>query len=184
MCAIVWTGIDRLELGRHSDSTASNEGRTSGEPTSRPTSRSTWAVLSTCVLALWGVAAVRPWNALERFSDIERPISISRSVNDLDLAVVISNDADGVHWDTGLPAAYTPMPVKPLTGEIVDDVEIYLRIPCPLFEAQGAVVISNDATFSTVNREALDNLTASGALRRITQDQATVYLPTDRACDG
>ena len=184
MCAIVWTGIDRLELGRHSDSTASNEGRTSGEPTSRPTSRSTWIVLSTCVLALWGVAAVRPWNALERFSDIERPISISRSVNDLDLAVVISNDADGVHWDTGLPAAYTPMPVKPLTGEIVDDVEIYLRIPCPLFEAQGAIVISNDATFSTVNREALDNLTASGALRRITQDQATVYLPTDRACDG
>ncbi|MEN9803038.1 MAG: hypothetical protein RLZ37_2163, partial [Actinomycetota bacterium] len=136
-----------------------------------------------CVLIVWGIAGVRPWNALERFSDAERPIELSQSVVDLDIAVVISNDADGVHWDTGLPAAYTPMPVKPLTGEVVDDVEIYQRIPCPLLVAQGAIVISNDATFSTVNREALDDLTDLGALRKVTQDRATVYLPTDRACD-
>ena len=126
---------------------------------------------------------MRPWNALERFSDIERPIALSRSVSELDVAVVISNDADGVHWDTGIPAVYTPMAVKPLTGEVVDDVEIYLRIPCPLLVAQGAIVISNDATFSTVNRDALDDLTDSGALRKVTQDRATVYLPTDRSCD-
>jgi hypothetical protein len=143
----------------------------------------TWFTAFTCALFFWGAAAARPWNALERFSDIHRPIAISQVAADFDVEIVISNDADGIHWDTGRPAAYTPMPVKPLTGEIVDDVEIYRLLPCPLLEARGAIVISNDATFSTVNREALDGLTAKGALRKVTQDRATVFLPTDRACD-
>jgi len=168
LCALMWTGLERLTLGGFSFERA----RTMG----------VGAVA--LVVVLWGIAAVRPWNSLERFSDIERPIPLSLSVNDLDVSVVISDDADGVHWDTGLPSAYTPMPVKPLTGEVVDDVEIYRRIPCSLLEAHGAIVISNDATFSTVNRVALDDLTVSGALRRIIQDRVTIYLPTSRACDG
>lgn len=164
MCAFVWTILERIST----ESKKSNR---------------TWIAACACALVLWGAAAARPWNALERFSDIDRPIAISQVAADFDVEIVISNDADGVHWDTGRPAAYTPMPVKPLTGEIVDDVEIYRRLPCPLLEARGAIVISNDATFSTVNLEALDDLTEKGALRKVTQDRATVFLPTDRACD-
>jgi hypothetical protein len=103
---------------------------------------------------------------------------------DGDLDVVISNDADGVHWDTGIPAAYTPMPVKPLTGEVVDDVEIYRRMPCALLRAGGAIVISSETTFSTVNRTALEDLVASGSLRVVSLERATIYLATDSACDG
>lgn len=138
---------------------------------------------SMCALVIWGVVATRPWNLLERFSDIERPIAMSNVTRDLGIDVVISDDADAVHWDTGIPAAYTPMPIKPLTGEVVDDVEIYRLLPCPLYEANGAIVISNETTFSTVNRRALDELTERGLLRRVTEDRATVFLATSRACD-
>jgi hypothetical protein len=191
MCAMVWTGLEWLTTDAFSSTRTSNERDSPRSTRSSLTTRSSLARRSrmtgigafTCALIVWGFAGVRPWNALERFSDVQRPIALSQSVVDLDIAVVISNDADGVHWDTGLPAAYTPMSVKPLTGEVVDDVAIYQRIPCPLLVAQGAIVISNDATFSTVNREALDDLTDRGVLRKVTQDRATVYLPTDRACD-
>ncbi|MFM8856995.1 MAG: hypothetical protein ACKOI2_07275, partial [Actinomycetota bacterium] len=179
LCALVWTGLERLDFHLPSFTKSSQQGKA---PKVRR-SHTMGIGVFTCLLVIWGIAAVRPWNALERYSDIERPLALSRSVLDLDVAVVISNDADGVHWDTGVPAAYTPMPVKPLTGEVVDDAEIYLRIPCPLLIARGAIVISNDATFSTVDRDALDDLTDSGALRKVTQDRATMYLPTNRACD-
>lgn len=184
MSAMVWTGLERLTGDEFSFTRTSNEGNsTFATRSSRATrSRMTGVGAFSFILIVWGIAGVRPWNALERFSDVERPIALSQSVVDLDIAVVITNDADGVHWDTGLPAAYTPMPVKPLTGDLVDDVAIYQRIPCPLLRAQGAIVISNDATFSTVNREALGDLAERGVMREVMQDRATVYLPTDRAC--
>lgn len=141
-------------------------------------------VAATCAITLWGLTAVEPWTAFERFSDIHRPLQISKIVADLDVKAVISNDADGVHWDTGTPAAYTPMSVKPLTGEIVDDDEIYRRLPCPLLQARAAIVITTEATFSTVDLGALENLVKRGRLRRIMSDRATVFLPTDSACDG
>lgn len=139
--------------------------------------------LASVVLVLWGAAAVRPWNALERFSDIDRPLAMSEAAAEIDVQIVISNDADGVHWDTGISAAYTPMSVKPLTGEIIDDLEIHRRLPCALLRADGAVVISNTATFSTVNREALDEDVRSGRLTSIASDATTVYLPTASACE-
>lgn len=157
--AMVWTAVDRCN-----------------------SSAASHLVIIMAILA-WGAAAVRPWNATELFSDIVRPLAMSQVAEDLDVDIVISNDADGVHWDTGIPAVYTPMSVKPLTGERVDDVRIYRRLPCALLEANGAVVISNEATFSTVNRDELDRSAAQGTLRRINRQDATVYLPTSNACD-
>lgn len=160
MSAVMWTAIDRMR------------------------NNPVHLFVAACVLVMWSAVAARPWNALERFSDIDRPIPMSTVAAELGVEVIVSDDADGVHWDTGLPAVYTPMPVKPLTGEVVDDVEIYRRLPCPLREAHGAVVISTDSTFSTVNRQALDELVASGRLQRVRDDRATVYLPTESSCDG
>ena len=134
-------------------------------------------------IAAWGGIAARPVDVLERFSDIDRPLPMSDVAQDLDVAVVISNDADGVHWDTGLPSAYAPMRIKPLTGEIVDDVGIYRRLPCALWRADAAVVISNETTFSTVDSGVLDELADEGRLRRITTPETTSYLATESACD-
>lgn len=157
-CAVAWTAIERAPSSWFS----------------------TAGVM--CAVVVWAITAVRPWNVLERFSDVDRPLAISTVVADFDIDVVISNDADGVHWDTGIPAAYAPMSMKPLTGQIVDDVEIYRRLPCPLLRARGAIVISNETTFSTVNRDALEDLVEEGRLRVIKLDRGTVYLATDSAC--
>jgi hypothetical protein len=160
-----------------------------------------WRTLALGGLAVWGVVAVRPWNVMERFSDIERPLAMSNvllsetvtsenvtsenmtSGSGTNVEIVISNDADGVHWDTGIPAAYTPMSVKPLTGEIIDDSEVYRRLPCALLRANGVILVSNETTFSTVDRDALDSDVSSGRLRRIDSANATVYAPSSSACD-
>jgi hypothetical protein len=146
-----------------------------------------WRSFALGGLVLWGVVAVRPWNVMERFSDTERPLAMSQVLSqltdvDFEIEVVISNDADGVHWDTGIPAVYTPMAVKPLTGEIIDDTEVYRRLPCALLRASGVIIISNQATFSTVNRDALDSDVSSGRLRRIDSAAAAVYVPSPSAC--
>lgn len=159
LCAVVWTVSDRVAPA------------------------SVGAIVAVSVLALWGVAAVRPWNAGERFSDVQRPLAMSTVAQGLGVDVIISNDADGIHWDTGIPSAYVPMPIKPLTGETVDDLEIYRRLPCALLRSRGAIVLSNDSTFSTVNWSALDDLTAAKALRRVSEGTTTVLLPTPSACD-
>lgn len=135
------------------------------------------------IIALWGVVAARPWSVLERFSDVDRPLSMSRVALDLDTDIVVSNDADGVHWDTGLPAVYAPMRVKPLTGEILDDTRTYRQLPCALLRRNGAIVISNEATFSSVDRTALEEEVVQGHLKRITTPETTSYLPTESACD-
>lgn len=134
-------------------------------------------------LVIWTVCAVRPWNLTERFSDIDRPLAMSVTALESEAAIVISNDADGVHWDTGIPSAYTPSSIKPLTGQTVDDRPIYRQLPCALLRAGGVVIISNETTFSTVNREALEESTSDGRLRRIEDDRTRMYLPTPAACD-
>lgn len=144
--------------------------------------RSPWRVLAVLGLAVWTITAVRPWLITERFSDVTRPLAMSSLVRELNAALVISNDADGLHWDTGVPAAYAPMPVKALTGERVEDAEIYRLLPCPLARAHGVIVISNESTFSTVNRPVLDQLVAEGKLTSFTKDGSTAYVPTDDAC--
>ncbi|MGA0879417.1 MAG: hypothetical protein ACO3SP_09895, partial [Ilumatobacteraceae bacterium] len=140
------------------------------------------------VIVLWAVTAVRPWQATDMFSDQRDDSALVRTVSALatattdPVAVVITNDADRVHWETGLPAAYAPMPVKPLTGEIVDDVPLYRNLPCALGRAGGAVVISNQATFSAVNRDLLDAEVARGRLTSTNDGGTTVYRPTASAC--
>ncbi len=147
-----------------------------------PTSR---RIFGAAVVAsmLWLVVAVDPSNLLERFSDDESLSSYSQAASELDVSIVITNDADGVHWDTGLPAAYAPTPVKMLTGEQVDIAPIYGRLPCSLAKANGAVVVSDRAMFFAVDLELLDDEVDSGRLTRSERSGAVVYLPTESACD-
>ena len=147
-----------------------------------PTSRRSLGV-AVIASTMWLVVAVDPSNLNERFSDDDSVSSYSRAATGLDVSIVITNDADGVHWDTGIPAAYAPTSVKMLTGEEVDVEPIYRRLPCSLAQADGAVVVSDQAMFFAVNLALLDAEVDSGRLRRTERAGAIVYEPTDAACD-
>ena len=155
-------------------------------------SRRQFGALATVAVAIWAVTAVRPWQATDMFSDGHRGSPLTQTVSNLlegrishgsnQIAVVISNDADAVHWETGLPSAYAPMPVKPLSGERVDEVPLYRNLPCALLRFQGVIVISNEATFSSVNLDLLDREVQRGGLGVTPSDATTVYWPTSTAC--
>lgn len=134
------------------------------------------------VLALT-ICAVRPWNLTESFSDSSELKPYSRVARQTGAAVIITNDADGIHWDTGLPAAYAPLPINSLTGEEQNIVDLYGQLPCALFTNNGAVVLSTEMTFSAANVELLDREALSGRLTNEMYDGVSVYLPTDISCD-
>ena len=150
-----------------------------------------WAVPTTrralgtaiALTLVWVVAAVDPSNLTERFSDDDTIAAYSIAATRLDASVLISNDADGVHWDTGIPAAYAPTPVKMLTGEEVDVEPIYRDLPCALRRANGAIVLSDQAMFFAVDLALLDESVTAGRLDRTTLNGAIVYEPTASACD-
>ena len=139
--------------------------------------------LAAVATVVWFAVAVDPSNLAERFSDDDTVPVYSRVATELDVSIVITNDADGVHWDTGLPAAYAPTPVKMLTGENVDIEPIYRNLPCALATNDGAVVLSDQAMFFAADLELLDDQVDSGRLLRTDREGAIVYQPTDSACD-
>ncbi|MFM7125350.1 MAG: hypothetical protein ACKOYO_00610 [Actinomycetota bacterium] len=133
---------------------------------------------------VWAVTAVQPWQVTDMFSDRDTASVLATTVAALsdEITVVVTNDADLVHWETGLPAVYAPMPVKPLTGDVVDVEPLYRELPCALLQARGAVVIDDRATFSVVDVERLDAEVESGRLTSTDGDGTTVYVPTSTAC--
>jgi hypothetical protein len=139
-------------------------------------------------ILMWTLGAIRPWQATEMFSDQQGDTPLVRKVSEIfngganDIAVIISNDADAVHWGTGAPTAYTPMPVKPLSGERVDEIPLYQALPCALQRSRGVVAISNEATFSSANRELLDQEVKRGTLTAQGDEFTIVYRPTSSAC--
>jgi hypothetical protein len=142
------------------------------------------AVASAAVLTvLWIVTAVDPSALAERFSDEVGDKPYSLAAIETGASVLISNDADGVHWDTGIPSAYAPTPVKMLTGEAVDVEPIYAALPCALLDADGAVVLSDRAMFFAADLTLLDREVDDGRLIRTDRDGSIVYEPTDSACD-
>jgi len=147
----------------------------------RPVGRP-WRAAPVLALVAWTVVAVDPADVGVSFSDNSEPRTYSVAARDLGASVVVSNDADALHWDTGIPAAYAPLAVKPLTGENVDEVPLYEALPCALADNDGVVVLSPEATFSVVNRALLDAQVEAGRLEYESMTGADVYRPTDDAC--
>jgi len=146
-----------------------------------------WSIRVTSLLAcatiVFAVAAVRPWNVDESFSDNSDRHLISNAAEATGATIIVTNDADAVHWDTGIPAAYAPLPVRPLTGEPVDVEAEYAALPCALLGSSGAVVLSDSATFSAVRVDLLDAEVDAGRLEFEAFDGVSAYYPTDSACD-
>lgn len=152
------------------------------------TARRNQLIFAALVLC-WSVTAVRPWQGAEMFSEPRSDSPVVRAVREVTadgtsptVTAIITNDADGVHWATGMPAAYTPMPVQPLSGEFVDEVPLYQDLPCALQQGSAVVVISNDATFSAANRDLLDAEVDRGTLVSVATATTTTYRPTVQAC--
>lgn len=133
-------------------------------------------------LVTWIVVAVDPAHVTEVFSDQSGPRPYSVAANDLDASVVISNDADALHWDTGISSAYAPLSFKLLTGEAVDVIPLYEQLPCALLRHDGVIVLSPDFTFSVADRDLLDAQVEEGRLTFDPMEGADVYRPTADAC--
>jgi len=134
-------------------------------------------------LILFSLFAVRPWNITESFSDSSELKPYSIAALQSGAKIIITNDADAIHWDTGLPAAYAPLPVKALTGEAQDVTALYEALPCALLQHDGAVVLSDAMTFSGADIGLLAQQVDGGRLTLEEFDGASVYFATDSACD-
>ncbi len=141
------------------------------------------SLVSLVLVALWFVVATAPADIDRRFTDPSRTDTYGDMIAGLDPAAIVSNDADGFHRATGVPAAYLPTSVKPLTGERVDTAPLYAELPCALSRADALVVVVNDAAFSNVDASALDTSVRDGRLEVIERPGATLYSPTTAACD-
>jgi hypothetical protein len=60
---------------------------------------------------------------------------------------------------------------------------LYAELPCALLRHNGAVVLSNDFTFSGANNELLTQEVEADRLTVEATDSATVYFPTATSCD-
>ncbi|MFM8650035.1 MAG: hypothetical protein ACKODY_09775 [Actinomycetota bacterium] len=134
------------------------------------------------VVVLWIVVAVQPTSIGESFSDDSDRKAFSEVAASSGARIIITNDADAVHWDTGLPAAYAPTARKALTGELVDVDDLSRRLPCALLRHDGIVVLSDQITFSSVEYDLLDLAVAEGALEKDESPGVIVYRPTTAAC--
>ena len=141
------------------------------------------AITATVLVIAFTLTAVRPWNVAESFSADSELKPYSLAALQSGAKIIITNDADGVHWDTGLPAAYAPLPMKALTGEEQDIATLYEQLPCALLQHDGAVVLSDAMTFSGADIELLTHQVESGRLTLESADGASVYFPTEIACD-
>lgn len=129
--------------------------------------------------AAWAVLAVGPWD-VARLRDPAPTDGLAEAVAGSEVA--LSNGADHVWWFTGVPTAYLPRPVAPLTGERVDVAAEVESVPC-LLAAHGGVIVVFDGVFN--DRTAADLLPAMVDAGRLTVErvgQVTVYRPTDAGC--
>ncbi|MFZ9398532.1 MAG: hypothetical protein ACO28Q_08130 [Ilumatobacteraceae bacterium] len=142
-----------------------------------------WAATSLVVAAVWFAVATAPSGFGEPFTEPSRTYPYGAMIAGFDADALVSNDADGMHWATGIPAVYAPTPVKQLTGERVDTAPLYAALPCALDRANGIVVIVDTAEFSNADRDALDAEVEAGRLEVTSRPGGTIYSPGAGACD-
>jgi hypothetical protein len=139
-------------------------------------------VATATVATVWIAVAAAPTDVTEVFSDPAPDRADIAAVIAEAPTLVIANDADGMHWATGLPSAYAPLPLKALTGEVIDVEALLAALPCPLDEAGGVVVMSDQAFLGSDSRAVLDALAAAGRLEAVAFPAGVLYRPGDAAC--
>lgn len=142
-----------------------------------------WAAASLVIALGWFAVATAPSGLDQPFTEPSRTDPYDAMIAGFDPEAIVSNDADGMHWATGIPAVYAPTPAKPLTGERVDTAPLYAELPCALDRANAIVVIVDTAEFSSADQDALDAEVETGRLESTSRPGATIYSPGAIACD-
>jgi hypothetical protein len=136
------------------------------------------------VSVAWALAAAGPWNwsTIEFHSNSTR-VAILREA---DPAVIVSNLADTIHYETGIPAAYFPTDVLVHSGMPRDRDAIMADLPCRLLQGDGLAVV--DATGYLPPdpwvMQVLGEQEADGRLTRTDHDGLVLFAPTPTACPG
>lgn len=123
-------------------------------------------------------------NWTESFTTPVRGVAIDPAVlpNGHRVAVVLSNDADSLHWASGVAAAYLPFAVNSLTGEAVDTKRLWDELPCALRAHNGMILITQ-SRFGSGDVDALANLVGQGRLRAVPSRLGAAYVAAE-SCDG
>ena len=134
----------------------------------------------------WILLATGPTGWTESFSTPGAAAALDPAVlpNGRTVRVVLTNDADTIHWATGLPAAYMPTAVNSLTGEAVDTASIYELLPCALAEHDGLVVISSASLFGPGDVDALQRLVDDGRLVQLPSSLGSAYAAAPAGATG
>ena len=131
------------------------------------------------VIASWVVLAVAPWK-LGVTHPSARDAYLIQAVGSA--RTVISDNADSVWWQTGVPAAYLPMPARLLTGEAVDQKGEIEALPCLLAKQQGAIVLIGGPFVDGSAQTLLLELVRSGVLTHETFGTVQRFTPTGAGC--
>jgi hypothetical protein len=141
-----------------------------------------WGLGAAAAVVAWILVAAPPGDVTEVFSDLTEEASYIRAARASGAASVIINDADGTHWATSIPAAYSPLPTKALTGEPVDVDAVFRSLPCPMLEANAVLVLADNALFGAGGSPELARLVEQGRLVIEPFEGGLVYRPTSDAC--
>ncbi len=137
------------------------------------------------VSMLWAVAAARPdrWEAPRFVANAERLVVVSDSA----AAVVISNSADTIHYESGVHAAYFPSPINVHSGRAQDRDALMDGFACSLGRADGVVLLDGSG-FLPPDAWIVDQLAAMEAAGTLAVEMVsgsfTLYRPTETACVG
>ena len=150
----------------------------------RPASWVHLCVAATATL-VWMVLATGPTDWTESYSTSAPRAIVDPAVlpNGRPVRVVLTNDADTIHWASDLPAAYMPVAINSLTGEPVDTQPIYEALPCALAEHDGIVIITSSSLFGPGDLAALQRLVDEGRLVRLPSRLGEAYAAVV-ACPG
>lgn len=130
-------------------------------------------------VVLWIASASEPWTL--------RPLDRAPDRADLvaavgDARVVVSDDSDGVWWETGVPAAALPTAQSWLTGADNDQAGELRRLPCALAREHGVIIVTGGAFMDKGWTDRLQAFVESGDLVDEYVGDLVRYSPTGRGC--
>lgn len=91
------------------------------------------------VVALWAALAAPPtrWSIGGKYEGT----AVSEIATEIGAELVVTNAADALHFETGLPAAYFPVAIDAQTGISRDTSDDYAALPCALAESGGIAAV-------------------------------------------
>jgi hypothetical protein len=147
-----------------------------------PSVRASGAILAAVLVWVAVTAGVTHLTESFRSSVPSPPLDPVALPNGHPVRVVLTNDADEVHWVSGVPAAYLPFAVNSLTGQPVDTARLFDQLPCEMLRHDGLLVLK-DSLFGRGAAADVQRLVSAGRLEQVPSTLGDAYAATT-ACSG